>query len=409
MTRPICLRLFGWLGTLALCLSVISCNDAPSIVGSELIPGTDTLYTASTATLPLLSGDTTTTSELPLVNSSFVLLGSTRTADARMFVEILRYPAEILGDSSFSDSTFDVSSANLQLFPQGYAVGDTADKLMSFKVYELKKFWFANVTWDSVWNGADASEYYSTADKPIATYSEPLPSIVADSTVINIPFDQSAVKRWLVASRDTAKLKTVYGFVIVPTNMKQIRQFRNSASGAQKTRLRVITRSRRDTTTQIYSLESTVASFVNDAEPPATSLTIQGSRNVKFQMTVRLDSIPANAVIMGGDMRLTLDQQASVVGTSGRDQKISLRYQPPTGQPIVIESSADSSGTYRFRNIGPLIDVMLRSRKPATLTFQATGGNEFWAMNRLVFHGTTASEALRPRLTMIYTIPPVKK
>jgi hypothetical protein len=407
--RPVCLRLYRWLGMLALCLVAISCNEAPSIVGSELIPGTDSLYTASSSTLPLLTGDTTTTSELPLVNSSFVLLGSTRTANARMFVEILRYPAEMLGDSAFSDSTFDVSSANLQLYPQSYAIGDTADKLMSFKVYELKKFWAANVTWDSVWNGADVSEYYSTSDKPIATYSEPLTSVTPDSTVINVPFDQETVKRWIVASRDTAKLKTIYGFVIVPSNMKQIRQFRNIASGAQKTRLRVIARSRRDTATQIYSLESTVASFVNDVEPPAASLTMQGSRNVKFQLTVRLDSIPANAVIMGGDLRLMVNESASVVGTNGRDQKISLRYQPPTGQPIVIESSADSSGTYRFRNIGPLIDLMLRTRKPATLTFQATGGNEFWAMNRLVFHGTSASDALRPRLTMIYTIPPEKK
>lgn len=409
MIRTVRLQLFGWLGLPAMCLLLLSCNDAPSIVGSELIPGTDSLYTASSATLPLLTGDTTTIAELPLVNSSYFLLGSTRSAEARLFCEILRFPAEVLGDSAFSDTTFDVSSANLQLYPQNYAVGDTADRLMSFKVYDLKKFWAADVTWDSIWNGADVSEYYATTDKPIATYSEPLASVVPDSTVINIPFDQATVKRWLVDSRDTAKLKKIYGFAIVPSGMKQIRQFRNIASAAQKMRLRVIVRSKRDTATQIISLESTVASFVNDADPQPTSLTIQGSRNVKFRLTMQLDSIPPRAVVMGGDLKMTLDQTASVLGTSGRDQKISLRYQPPTGQPIVIESSDDSSGVYRFRNIGPLIDLIRRHRKPATLTFQATGGNEFWMMNRLVFHATTALPALRPRLTFIYTVPPEKK
>ncbi|MFN9151221.1 MAG: hypothetical protein ACK6C4_07610 [Bacteroidota bacterium] len=117
------LQLFGWLGLPAMCLLLLSCNDAPSIVGSELIPGTDSLYTASSATLPLLTGDTTTIAELPLVNSSYFLLGSTRSAEARLFCEILRFPAEVLGDSAFSDTTFDVSCANLQLYPQDYAVG----------------------------------------------------------------------------------------------------------------------------------------------------------------------------------------------------------------------------------------------------------------------------------------------
>ncbi len=395
----------------AITLSVllVSCNDAPSIVGSELIPGTDSLFSASTDSLPLLGGDTTTASELPLVNSAYFLFGSTTTAEARVFCEILNYPASIAGDSSFSDSTFEVTSANLLLHPHTYGIGDTALRTLALTIYELRKFWPGNVTWDSIWAPSGTSEFYSTTDKPLATYSGSLAGFVPDSTVINIPFDQATVKRWIVASRDTAARKLVYGFVLVPNGMRQIRQFRNITSGVQSMRLRVITRKRNDTVPYIYNLDMTVAGFVNDVDALPTSLTIQGSRNVKAALTVRLDSLPKHAVVMGADLRLTADQAASVVGSLGRDEKIRLDYQPPTGQRISIDSKSDSSGVYRFANIGPLIDIVRRNGKPATFTFQTTGGNEFWTMNRTVFHGTGAAAALRPKLTLIYTVPGGRK
>ncbi|MBU3680217.1 MAG: hypothetical protein FGM32_11560 [Candidatus Kapabacteria bacterium] len=400
-----------WLGAVELAATVCfaallsSCNDAPSIVGSELVPGTDMIYTASTDSLPLIGGDSTAHTELPLLNSAYFLLGSTPTADARAFFEVLNYPASIAGDSSYSDSTFEVTSANLQIYPQHYGVGDTLDKTLALNVYELKKFWPANVTWDSIWSGTGSTEYYSTADRPIATYSGTMPSIVPDSTVINIPFDQATVKRWIVASRDTAARKLVYGFALVPSGMKHIRQFRNITSGVQSMRLRVITRKRNDTIPFIYNLDMTVAGFVNDLDPTPTSLTIQGSRNVKASFTVSLDSLPAGAIIMGADLRLTVDAKSSLIGSLGQDDKIGLDYQPPTGQRISIDSKSDSSGVYRFANIGPLIDIVRRHRQPARFTIRTTGSSEFWTMNRTVFHGSTAATALRPRLTLIYTVP----
>jgi hypothetical protein len=226
--------------------------------------------------LPLLGGDTTTASELPLVNSAYFLLGSTATAEARVFCEILNYPASIAGDSSFSDSTFEVTSANLQLYPHTYGIGDTADRTLALNIYELRKFWPGNVTWDSIWAPSGTSEFYSTSDKPLATYTGSLAGVVPDSTVISIPFDQTTVKRWIIASRDTAARKLVYGFALVPSGMRQIRQFRNITSGVQSMRLRVITRKRNDTIPFIYNLDMTVAGFVNDLDAPPTSLTIQG-------------------------------------------------------------------------------------------------------------------------------------
>lgn len=394
---------------LALSALLSSCNDAPSIVGSELIPGTDSLYAASTDSIPMLGGDTTTASELPLLNSAYFLMGSTSTAEARVFCEILNYPAEIAGDSSFSDSTFEVTSANLQLYPHSYSIGDTLDRTLSLNVFELRKFWPGNVTWDSIWTPTGTTDYYSTSDKPLATYSGSLAGLKPDSTVISVPFDQAAVKRWIIASRDTASRKLVYGFALVSSGMRHIRQFRNISSGVQSMRLRVIARKRNDTIPFIYNLDMTVAGFVNDVDASPASLTIQGSRNVKAALTVRLDTLPKQSVIMGADLRLIVDQMASVVGSSGRDEKISLEYQPPTGQRISIESKLDSSGVYRFANIGPLIDIVRRNGKPATFTFRTTSGNEFWTMNRTVFHGTGAPAALRPRLTLIYTLPGGRK
>lgn len=409
MVRPFRHGAFTLIAAVTLSALLFSCNDAPSIVGSELIPGTDTIYSASTDSLPLLGGDTTTASELPLLNSAYFLLGSTPAAEARVFCEILNYPASIAGDSAFADTTFEVTSANLQLQPYRYSIGDTNDRTLALNVFELRKFWPGNVTWDSIWAPSGTTEYYSTADKPLATYTGSLAGVIPDSTVISIPFDQATVKRWIVASRDTAARKLVYGFALVPNGMRQIRQFRNITSGVQSMRLRVITRKRNDTIPFIYNLDMTVAGFVNDADALPTSLTIQGSRNVKSALTLRLDTLPKHAIIMGADLRLTVDQAASTVGSLGRDDKIRLDYQPPAGQRISIESKSDSAGVYRFANIGPLIDIVRRYGMAATFTFQPTAGNEFWTMNRTVFHGTRASTALRPRLTLIYTVPGGRK
>ncbi|MBL0322243.1 MAG: hypothetical protein IPP80_07695 [Ignavibacteria bacterium] len=377
-----------------------SCNDLPTSVGSEVVPGTDTIYALSSLDAPLLSNDTMSSVREPLVNSTYFLIGNTQNDQARVFMEFTNYPD--LGP----DSAYDVVSADLQMFPQDYRYGDTSDRSVSFTAYELKRSWSANVTWDSIWTADGSTDFYSTADAPVCTYSEQV-TVPADS-MIRVPFDVDAVKRWMVAGRDSSLVKEVFGFVLLPSNTSVIRQFRNLDGVVQVMKLRVITK-KRDTTQALDTVfvESAVANFVNTPEAQAGELLVQGARIHRTSFKIDLDSIPNNSVIVGGTLRITVNDAASTYGLFGRDEVIAIRYSPPIGSIIELSARDDASGVYIFTNIGPMLQLIRKYGGPAELIIKPSGVYETWRMNRLHIYGLNAADYLRPRVTVAYTIPGV--
>ena len=121
----------------ALCTILISCNDAPTGVGTGVVPGTDTIYALSSLVSPMLVRDSIASTREPFVNGTYFLIGNTAKDQARVFMEFLNYPD--LG----ADSTYDVITADLQMFPQDYRYGDTANMSVAFSAYELKRSWSA--------------------------------------------------------------------------------------------------------------------------------------------------------------------------------------------------------------------------------------------------------------------------
>ncbi|MBC8125327.1 MAG: hypothetical protein H7X70_06300 [Candidatus Kapabacteria bacterium] len=383
-----------------MCTIFTSCNEAPTGVGTEVVPGTDTIYALSSLVSPLLVRDSIATTRQPFLNGTYFLIGNTSKDQARVFMEFLNYPD--LG----ADSTYDVIKADLQMFPQGYRYGDTSDMSVAFSAYELKRSWSANVTWDSIWAADGSTDYYSVADQPVSTYSESV--IVPVDSAIRAPFDVDAVKRWMVAGRDSTLVKEIFGIVLLPTNSSVIRQFRNLEGILQVMRLRVITK-KRDTTQALDTVfvESSVANFVNTPDAQPRELLVQGARIHRSLVQVNLDSVPQNAVIVGGTLRVSVDNAGSTYGLYGRDEVISLRYVPTSGTPIEIASRGDSAGVYVFTNIGPLLQVIRRNGGKADLIIKPTGIYESWRMNRLRLHSLLADTFVRPRLTVAYTIPSV--
>lgn len=385
---------------IALSVILFSCNDLPTSVGSEVVPGTDTIFALSSLEAPLFLADSTSSVREPLVNGTYFLLGNTSADQARVFMEFINYP------DAGADSTYDIVSAELEMYPQDYRYGDTTDRTVAFSALELKKTWSANVTWDSIWAADGSTDYYSLADAPVCTFSESV-TTPAD-TVLRVPFDLDAVKQWMVAGRDSVLVKDVFGIVLLPTNTSVIRQFRNLSSVVQIMKLRVITK-QRDTSQAIdtFYVESAVSSLVNTPEPRLGELIVQGARVHRSVLKISLDSIPENSVIIGGTLRITINDAASQYGLYGRDEVISLRYVPPTGSAIELASRGDASGVYVFTNIGPLLQLIRRSGGSADLFIKPSGIYESWRMNRLQFYTLADDPSLRPRVTVAYTIPGV--
>ncbi|MCX6140489.1 MAG: hypothetical protein NTX15_06635 [Candidatus Kapabacteria bacterium] len=397
----------SWRGIHAFCIPVIalsailsSCNDLPTSVGSEVVPGTDTIYALSSLQAALFTADSTSSVREPLVNGAYFLIGNTPTDQARVFMEFINYP------NAGADSTYDIVNADLEMYPQEYRYGDTTDRTVAFSALELKKSWSANVTWDSIWAADGSTDYYSLTDYPVSTFSGSV-TTPAD-TVLRVPFDKDAVKRWMVAGRDSVLVKDVFGIVLLPTNTSVIRQFRNLRNVLQVMKLRVITK-QRDTSQALdtFYVESAVSSLVNTPAAQAGELVVQGARVHRSLLRISLDSVPKNSVIIGGTLRISVNNAASQYGLYGRDEVVSLRYVPPTGSVIELASRGDSSGVYVFTNIGPLLQLIRRSGGSADLYVKPSGIYDSWRMNRLRFYTLADDPSLRPRVTVAYTIPGV--
>lgn len=382
------------------CIVLTGCNDLPTIVGTDTVPGTDTLYASSSLERPFLVSDSSITRRTPFVNGAFFLFGNTATDQARVFVEFINYPD--LGDGS----TYDLVSADLMMIPQDYRYGDTTDKSLSLTAYELKKSWSANVTWDSIWSESGTTDFYATTDRPIAQFSTTITT--GADTAVYVPLDTARIKQWLVKGRDSALVKEIYGMVLLSNTTSSIRQYRNLEGVRQRMQMRVV-RKMRDTTSKRDTtfVECAVANFISTAAPGPGEVVVQGGHIRQARLTCSLDSIPANAIILGGTLRVTVNMERSRIGSFGRDEILNLNYVPATGPVINLASRGNANGEFVFENLGPFLQLLRKNGGRGDLFIQPTGVYESWRMNRLQLYTLADDLFKRPRLTVAYTIPGV--
>ena len=382
-----------------LCMTILtSCNDKPTDVGSDLVPGTDTIYAESTVSSELLKLIGTKTERSPIYNSAYVLFGKTADSEARMFVEFIQWP-----DVGHPD-TFELISAELEMFPQAYVYGDTNDVTLSLSSYELQQVWSANATWDSIWASDGSTSYYSTGQPPVAQHSV---DIQDGDSVVRIPFDLTAAKRWLTVGMDSTSTSELFGLVLLPENNGSIKQFRNLDGNTQIMRLRVVTR-RNDTSALDTSfVEAAVACFVDTPVAADGETLVQGARVHTTQYEIRIDSLPPYSIIAGSRFVVTVDMNNSSVGNLGADELLALTYVPKSGNNITLVTRRNEWGVYEFSD---MVNVMQRIRSDGgvgTITIGPTDVNLSWRMNRLRLHGLNDDATVRPYLSVIYIIPEV--
>ncbi len=383
-----------------LCIVVVGCNDLPTVVGTDVVPGTDTLYASSSLERPFFLSDSTVQRRTPSVNGAFFLFGNTRSDQARVFIEFINYPD--LGDGS----NYDLISADLTMIPQDYRYGDTTDNSLAISAFELNKAWSANATWDSIWNASGATDYYAVTDRPLAQFTTTITT--GADTAVYVPLDTARIKQWLIKGRDSAAVKDIYGMVLLSSSTSSIRQFRNLEGVRQRMQLRVVRQLRDSTSTRDTSfVECAVANFISTAVPRAGEVVIQGGHILDARLLCSLDSIPSNAIILGGTLRVAVNTAASTLGTFGRDEILSLNYVPALGPAINLAARGTSTGEFVFENLGPFLQLLRRNGGRGELFIQPTGVYESWRMNRLHLYTLADDPFRRPRLTVAYMIPGV--
>ncbi|MBN9400841.1 MAG: hypothetical protein J0I17_11750 ['Candidatus Kapabacteria' thiocyanatum] len=378
-----------------------ACNDKPTDLGTDIIPGTDSLYALSSITVPLVDSVVLTPKQSPIFNNTYFLFGKTDDSEARLFIELVNYPSNLPPATDY-----DVVAAELMMRPQYYIYGDTNDRTLAVEAYELQKEWDPQATWDSIWTSSGATSYYSTGTPQVCSFSKTLVD-TADSLVY-VPFDPVAAKRWLTKGVDSTLRKELHGFVLLPSSGSSIRQFRNLNGQNQIMAMRFIIRHKDSTDNDTTYMESVVACFTNTPVPQPGELVLQGSRVYRISMYVDLNALPRNAIVLGATARVNADPAASKAGRGGLDELLKCEYVPPSGTALSTTTRRDDSYGYAFTNMGFIFQLILRNAdRKGTILISPEGSSEFWRMNRIRLHGANADTTLRPRVTLIYTVPKV--
>ena len=378
---------------------LFSCNDLPNEVGTELVPGTDTLYSVSSLTIPIIISGTTSTLQTPLYNSPKVLYGKTADSDARMFIEFVNYPKLGAADS------FEVISSELIVKPEPYRYGDTNDLTLSIHAYELKQIWSAQATWDSIWAPDGSTQYYSNSDAPVATFDQQL--AITDSTVY-VPFDLVATKRWLVLGSDSATKDQLFGLALIPESGTSVRSYRNLLNNKQEMKLRVVYKHADSTTNDTAFVEAAVAYFVHTPNSSdSTEMLVQGAQIHRTQLTIQIDSLDEFAIIIGASMSVHVDLTASNLGVYGLDELLTMIYSRTDGSKITYTTRGTADGEFVFPNVSSMLQFIRKDGGTGTVTIEPEGENRYNRMNRLKIFGLQADEQHRPALHIVYTIPTV--
>ncbi len=380
-------------------LLLSGCNDLPTDVGSDLVPGTDTLYLQSSTSTLLMTDAGTRSEREPFYNSTYMLFGKTSDSEARMFVELVNYP-----DLGAPDS-FTVISSELLLQPEAYIFGDTNDRLVDLRILELQQEWSAQATWDSIWAPDGSSTYYSDAQTPLATFSA---TIDTANTTLAVPIDLAATKRWLDLASDSATSGQVFGMVLLPRNTASIRQFRNLNDTRQAIQLRVVWKHADSTEPDTTLISSVAASFVNTPIPQETELVTQGAHQHFASFRVQVDSLDEFAILLGARLHLKADLSRSQIGRFGIDEVLGVRFRSSGGEELTMVTRGTADGEYTFDNIVPILQRLRADGGTGTIWIVPVDNYALWRMNRLWFHPTTASDPnVQATLSIVYTIPTV--
>jgi hypothetical protein len=375
--------------TILFVLFIVGCAETPTPVGAGLLPTNDFLRLDTTAVSATRSYNGTV---LPTTSiSPRVLVGS---VDNFQCWGIYRF--SLLPDSIKS---IPIVSAELVLRTI-YHFGDSLAPF-SMTVHQILMNWATDsLTIDSL----RAPGFYRTS--PSGVWN---PSSIGDTSTLTIPLDTTMIRSWGTINDTTLKN---FGVLLRPTNNGVVKGFgsfmvSNPALGP-KLLLRL-----RNAAGTIDTLSLTIGGqrYVTTGLNPAwasdsTHLWIQSGGASRGYLEFDVSSIPLHAAVHKATLELTLDAQRSkfnyftvdsaYVYFTG-DDGTTLSYIVGVGTPVQVGTSK----VYQFP-VGAFVQRWVRG---AVLKRMAIAGfDENFALDLLSFYGAQSNKAVKPKLTIVYSI-----
>jgi hypothetical protein len=370
-------------------LFLSGCAETPTPVGAKLLPQDDFLHldtSVVTATRSYNGPVIPSTSAAPRV-----LVGNLNNLQCWGV-----YRFTVIPDSTKS---MPIVSAELDLRTV-YHFGDSLAPF-SMSVHQVLMDWATDsLTIDSL----KAPGFYKTV--PSGVWN---PSSIGDTSTLTIPLDTTMIRSWGTYS-DT--VISNFGVLLRPTNNGVVKGFGSFTISEVAFGPRLLLRYK-DVAGNIDTLIITTGThrFVTTGmnttwASDSTHLWVQNGGANRGYVEFDVSSIPLHAAIHKAVLELTLDAQRSqfnyftadsaYVYFTG-DDGTTLTYILDVGTPV----QAGTSKVYQF----PVGQFVQRWVRGAVLKRVAIAGlDETFALDLFSFYGAQSNQAVKPKLTIIYSI-----
>ncbi len=368
-------------------LMFLECSDEPGSVGLGVLPRNDTLRVDSTS----LYATSDTTFLLRASGSpTRLMVGSYQDLRARL---LLQY-------SGFSNvpATAILDSAILS-FNVDYRFKDSTG-IFGFEVHKMLRSWHElTFTWDT---SNYPNTYRSTPDTNI------LRIIGINDTILRVRIDRLA-QEWIASGVNAPE-----GLILIPDTLTTnlILGMRNEFSTLAPS-LTISYHHPADTTVNLV-LTPIQSSYVANGSPPSTPQLRDIQAGVVYRELLKFDSLsgtlPARVSILHATLDIATDRTSSLLTSGSTDSLLVYMttnqvspYKSLAYSTLCVPAFVGSQKVYRadIRNIVQQWVTVSQNYGLIIRTY-----NETTTLDRVALYGAGASGAVRPKLSIVYSILP---
>ncbi|MFC2082219.1 DNRLRE domain-containing protein [Bacteroidota bacterium] len=385
-------------GLLIILILAVSCNEDPTSVGSQLIPGGDFLdfQILDSFTDTLQQTSSYTLDDIDLKRSTKILVGKNENIESWMLMRFLM----LFPDSALQPLTVDslnIVSTKVEMRPN-YRFGDPAGTF-DFTVHRVYDAWTPS--------GFDKDSMSSLVYDP-ADYSSN--KTVTDS-LITFDIDTSLVLDWLRRTWDLSYPEN-HGVVFIPTpNTTRIFGFPGYDAYTTEflTQISIVYEKPGIFTDTVVVIPFSDVHAVRGEMPIGNpeNIILQGGLTTRGQLHFDVSEIPQNSIVNRATLQLFVDTLETVNGTVPTDSIRVFIYKNVETKSIIDSTIyytlvRDSGSAFYEGEVSRLVQEWISGVD--NQGFRINISDEARSVNKIAIKGSDSSDpALRPRLKVIYS------
>jgi len=381
-----------------LIIGLISCDDNPTSLGSNLLPNQDLINVTQINSLDAAFEQKArfyNTDTLDLASSTKIFLGKNGNVESTMLMKFLFFFPDSIKKAILGDSLV-LKNAFIEMQPI-YTKGNTNNSF-DFTVHEIAEDW----------NSLD----FTIANLEALQFNNENVSSNHDfsnDTLITLDLNKALVENWMkLFSSETQEAN--YGIYFNFTNTtEKILGFPaiSSAEDTRLTRLKLIVEVPNNYTDTLTAIVSSDVHVVKGKLPATNNnnIFVQGGIPIHSNLFVDVSKVPKYSIINKATLKLHVDESESEIGTIKTDYlKVALindyELSKTNTDYSVINLELDSL-SYYTGDITKYVQEWISTGNNGLKLFTA---DEVESLNKIAIYGSENTDLkLRPYLEIIYT------